>query len=312
MGKPDIYQSGYFEDRRRFADLVNGVLYGGRQLVKPEELQELDTELVSIKGDGKKTVRDKIRLWKGLAIAVISLENQNYIDYRMVVRNMLTESMAYEKQCKKLERKHRKEKGLGRNAFLSGMKKGEKLFPVITIVVYYGAGKPWDGERELYGLLEMEGREDYIKPYISNYKLNLFDINEYDSFGQFRTELESLFEFLRYSGEKELLEEKLEQNRERYAHLDEDTVQLLSKLANVEGLERIQEKEEGGIDMCKAWEDQKLEGIREGIEKGIKIERLDIIHRIMDNRKMSLEEVLELIGMSEEERISCREEMAVG
>ncbi len=308
MGKPDIYQSGYFEDRRRFADLVNGVLYGGRQLVKPEELQELDTELVSIRGDGKKTVRDKIRLWKGLAIAVISLENQNYIDYRMVIRNMLTESMAYEKQCKRLEQKHRGEKGLGSDAFLSGMKKGEKLFPVITIVVYYGAGKPWDGERELYGLLEMEGREDYIKPYVTNYKLNLFDINEYDSFGQFRTELESLFEFLRYSGEKELLEEKLEQNRERYAHLDEDTVQLLSKLANVEGLERIQEREEGGINMCKAWEDQKLEGIMEGMKKG----RSDLIRRIMTNRNMSLEEVLELIGMTEEERIVCREEMAVG
>ncbi len=84
--------------------------------------------------------------------------------------------------------------------------------------------------------------------------------------------------------------------------------------------------------MCKAWEDQKLEGImqgrkegiEEGIEKGIekgkkegrkegkKEERSDIIHRIMANRNMSLEEVLELIGMTEEERIVCREEMAVG
>ncbi len=308
MGKPDIYQSGYFEDRRRFADLVNGVLYEGRQLVKPEELQELDTELVSIRGNGKKTVRDKVRLWKGLAIAVISLENQNYIDYRMVVRNMLTESMAYEKQCKRLERKHRGEKGLGNDAFLSGMKKEEKLFPVITIVVYYGAGKPWDGEKELYGLLEMEGREAYIKPYISNYKLNLFDINDYDSFGQFHTELESLFEFLRYSGEKELLEEKLKQNRARYSHLDKETVRLLSRLANVEKLEHIQEKEKGGIDMCKAWEDQKLEGIMEGRKEG----RMELIRRIMENRKMSLEEVLEMTGMSEEERISCREEIAIG
>ncbi len=312
MGRPDIYQSDYFEDRRRFADLVNGVLYEGRQLVKPEELQELDTELVSIKGDGKKTVRDKVRLWKGLAIAVISLENQNYIDYQMVVRNMLTESMAYEKQCKRLERKHWGEKGLERDAFLSGMKKGEKLIPVITIVVYYGTGKPWDGERELYGLLGMEGREDYIKPYISNYKLNLFDINDYDSFGQFHTELESLFEFLRYSGEKERLEEKLKQNRERYSHLDKETVQLLSKLANVEGLEHIEEKAEEGINMCKAWEDQKLEGIMEGKKEGIKEGRLELIRRIMENRKMPLEEVLELIGMSEEERISCRKEMAAG
>jgi len=164
MGKPDIYQSGYFEDRRRFADLVNGVLFGGRRLVKPEELQEL----------------------------------------------------------------------------------------------------------------------------------------------------ESLFEFLRYSGEKELLEEKLRQNRERYSHLDEETVQLLSKLANVEKLEHIQEKGEGGIDMCKAWEDQKLEGIKEGIKEGKKEGRLELIRRIMENRKMSLEEVLEMIGMSEEERISCREEMAAG
>lgn len=50
MGKIDIYESDYLENSEIFADLVNGVLYGGEQVVKPQELGEQDGELRSILG----------------------------------------------------------------------------------------------------------------------------------------------------------------------------------------------------------------------------------------------------------------------
>ena len=77
MGKADVYESDYLENGEIFADLVNGVLYQGRQVVKAHELSEQDGELRSISGDNvKKTIRDKVRLWNGMVLAVLAVENQ--------------------------------------------------------------------------------------------------------------------------------------------------------------------------------------------------------------------------------------------
>ena len=91
MGKEDVYESDYLENTKIFADLINGVLYQGEQVVKPEELVEQDGELQSILGEHtKKTIRDKVKLWNGTALAVFAVENQTKIDYHMVLRAMLT------------------------------------------------------------------------------------------------------------------------------------------------------------------------------------------------------------------------------
>lgn len=87
MGKTDVRESDYLEDAEIFADLVNGILYKGEQVVKPQDLREQDGELRSAAGnDVKKVIRDKVRLWKGTVFAVFSVENQTRVDYRMVTR----------------------------------------------------------------------------------------------------------------------------------------------------------------------------------------------------------------------------------
>ena len=116
----------------------------------------------------------------------------------MVLRAMLAESMAYEKQWKKRKKELEQENGsVTADEFISGMRKEEKFTPVITVVVYYGREKPWDGAKTLYDLLDVEGNEEKILPFISNYRLNVFDYHEHDDFSQFHSELQSVFEFLR-------------------------------------------------------------------------------------------------------------------
>lgn len=44
MGKTDIYESDYLENPEIFADLVNGILYKGERVVKPQDLSEQDGE----------------------------------------------------------------------------------------------------------------------------------------------------------------------------------------------------------------------------------------------------------------------------
>ena len=274
MGKVDVCAGDYLENEEIFADLVNGVLYGGEEVVKSQELKEQDGELMSVSGSGvKKAIRDNARLWKGTVLAVLSVENQAKVDYRMVTRAMLSEGMAYDRQWKKLKRKLEEERkgkvgcGVKKPAvtpdeFISGMRKEDRFIPVITIVVYYGKEKPWDGARELYGLLDVQGNEEKVLTFITNYRLNLFDYHDYDDFGQFHSELRSVFEFLRYSGEKEEMKRRLGEHREEYEALSGEAKVLLAKLTNVKGIPGVgkEEFERGEFSMCKAFEDMKEEG----------------------------------------------------
>ena len=43
MGKKDEYQFDYLDDNSRFADQINGALFHGRQIVKPDESQMATT-----------------------------------------------------------------------------------------------------------------------------------------------------------------------------------------------------------------------------------------------------------------------------
>ena len=47
MGKKDDYQFDYLDDNKRFADQINGALFNGRQIVKAEELETEDSQIVS-------------------------------------------------------------------------------------------------------------------------------------------------------------------------------------------------------------------------------------------------------------------------
>lgn len=44
MGKADVAVNRWLEDNERFASLCNGVGFGGQQVIKPEELENLDRE----------------------------------------------------------------------------------------------------------------------------------------------------------------------------------------------------------------------------------------------------------------------------
>lgn len=322
MGKEDVYESDYFENAEIFADLVNGVLYHGEQVVKPEELKEQDGELRSILGQNvRKTIRDKVRLWNGTALAVFAVENQTKVDYHMVIRAMLTESMAYDKQWKALKMKYERETTpesvelrtvesteaakavpLTPDEFLSGMRKEDLFTPVITIVIYYGKKKHWDGARTLHELLNVNGSAEKILPFISDYKLNLFDYHEHENFEQFHSELQSVFEFLRYSDDRKLLEEKINRQKEKYGQLSRPAKILLTKLTNIKKLSDITEEnfEKGDFDMCKAFEDMKEEGRIEGraqeiIELGneFKLSEPEILRKLQDKLEISNEKAKE-------------------
>ena len=45
MGKSNHVLKEYWSAKPHFAELFNGTIFGGRQVVKPEQLEELDTAI---------------------------------------------------------------------------------------------------------------------------------------------------------------------------------------------------------------------------------------------------------------------------
>lgn len=276
MGKEDIVTSDYFEDNRFFADLVNGALFQGKQIVQPEHLQETSKELLYFKaGKGKRVIRDNVRRYfSGTLICIYVLEHQENIDYHMVIRNMLSEALEYDRQWYENQKRHREMCDLKTgHELISGMKKTDRFKPVVTLVVYYGEDK-WDAASCLYDLLDFE-KEDtsFFKKYIENYHIHVFDYHDYDNFDMFHTELWQVFSFLKYSSDKARLKKFIAEHQEEYYNVSEETCELIAVLTHSKELENVSDyKDEmtGGINMCKALEDIKREGIEEGMEKGIK------------------------------------------
>lgn len=130
MGKKDIIQKLYTEDNRIFADIVNFMLYDGREVICPEDLEELSCEQVmlaeredfhaekekngkhrSAKYIGLQRYRDVqkrlvIRQAKDTVYVLICLENQSEVHYAMPIRNMLNDALNYARQVETLSKQH--------------------------------------------------------------------------------------------------------------------------------------------------------------------------------------------------------------
>ena len=85
MGQKDISLARYFEDDSRYADLINGFIFGGKQVVSGNDIQDLDSRVTGLmskikKGFKVQKYRDSVRkVVLGLGFAIIGLENQDRI-----------------------------------------------------------------------------------------------------------------------------------------------------------------------------------------------------------------------------------------
>lgn len=273
MGLEDIQACDYLEDAERFADMLNGGLFQGRRVIEAKQLQEVNKNLSYTQSrTGKKLERDNVkRMIDGVLYVTLVIENQHSIDYHMVMRNMLAESLEYHRQWKQMKKEHVQKGDLqSGHEFISGMKQGEKFAPVITLVVYYGE-EPWNGATSLHELLDFGNFNKEIKQYVSDYHINVFDYHNCDDFSIFETKLGVVFEFLKYSKDKEKIRQLVATyEKERYT-LDEETFDLIAKLTKSEELLHMKEDirgKDGEFVMCKALEDIKNEGKIEGKAEG--------------------------------------------
>lgn len=293
MGQLDLQQSEYFDSNIRFADAYNGILFDGKPIIKPEDLEECDSVFVQIfeKEKGKKIIADKVKSWKGKFLAILPLEAQNYVDYRMVLRVMQEEISAYDKQRKKaLDDMRLTGETLKDDEFLSEMKKDWKFTPVIPLVIYLGKDK-WDAAVTLYELLDID---DNLKPFVNDYRLNLYDYHEETDFNKFKTENKYLFEILYYGNNKEKLVQIFDEiyNDDTLdLYIDRMLLKTAGIFVNTESITEIKNGKER-IRMIKAFEDVRNEGYITGLKESVK--------SLMESFDFTLEQALEVLKIDEE------------
>ena len=156
MAEKDLSEKLLEEYDDVFADIVNVLLFHGKREVKEEELAETGTES-QYKADDSvlhAQERDVAKYWKKgkIRLALYGLENQTTIDYKMPMRILNYDGMSYRSQLLKDE---------------------NEVYPVITLVLYFGTERQWKKPLSLY---EMFSMQEELKEYINDYKINVFNI----------------------------------------------------------------------------------------------------------------------------------------
>ena len=184
--KPDTILKNYWRNNEQFADLFNAVLFDGEQVIKPEELEDADTEESSILehkeyAESIQASRDNIKISKrstvhGVEYVLLGNESQQHIHYATPMRVMGYDYGTYKKQYDSNSQKYKTSDGMNEDEYLSGMKKTDKFIPVITVVIYYG-DKVWDGATTLHGMLDIPEK---IVRYVNDYKILLVEARQND------------------------------------------------------------------------------------------------------------------------------------
>ncbi len=270
----DIGWKVYFSDKRRYADIINGLGCGGEPLVKSTDLSDADGQT------RKGKTRDLLcRSAFGVNFALIGIENQESIDYAIPLRNMSYDVAEYEKQAAKLRREVRESgEKLSAGEYLYGFRKGDKLKPVITFILYSGK-ESWDGPASLHGMLDFTDIPECLKEMTSDYRINVIEIRKLENTEVFQTDVRQVFDFIRCSEDKKMLKQLVESD-DSYQSMEEDAFDVIVKYANASELAQAKNYigKEGKVNMCTAiremMEDSRQEGleagIKEGLETGIK------------------------------------------
>ncbi len=319
MGVIDTEGKRYLFNNDIFADAFNYLVYGGKQVIKADELREIDTtELALPYGNGAKVpvqkYRDILKLWDAkmddAAIYVIlGTELQDKVHYGMPVKDGLYDMLGYSNQIDEIRRSYRNQNGkndtdgelvidgdslkikLTSEEFLSGLRKGDKLIPIITAVVYLG-DTPWDGPRSLHDMLDF--KNDAIKDFVPDYKINLIspaDMDD-DEFAKFNTDLGFAMNVIKHQSDN--ADEIIGATNHR--KIDRDTAVFLNTAAR---LHLEYEEKTGGIDMCKALDNriqkEKIISVMDYMKDEGKSET-DIINKIIERFHVTKEYVLALMS----------------
>lgn len=232
MGQKDISEKLLEDYNDVFADIVNVLLFQGRNVVEPYTLSAVKVKSQYKANDSKlhEMERDVAKHWKkeDLILALYGIENQTMPEKLMPARVLAYDGVSYRSQL--MERK-----------------KHSLLHPVVTIVLYFGMGR-WNQPKNLKEILRIP---DDLNPFVNDYKIHVFEIAwlTEEQVNMFQSDFRIVAEYftqIRKNNEYVPTEQEIR-------HVDE-VLKLLSVFGGEEGIEKF-------LSAQRKKEDDKMAGV---------------------------------------------------
>ena len=257
-----------------FADILNVLLFGGRNVVDEAALKDaLPMSMLKIDGRVRSQERDIAKYWhkNKINVALFGLENQTTANKIMPLRVFGYDGAEYVKQSRK-----------------ENIDKAK--YPVITLVLYLGYEKRWNYPKTLFEILDID---EEIKPYVNDFKINLFEIAYLDreKIDLFKSDFRILADYLY----------QMRKNRDYIA--DETAIahveELLTLMSAMTGDNRFEEtinelKGKEKVNMCEVLDRVEARGIEKGRQEGT----INTLISLVKDGILSLDEAASRAGMS--------------
>lgn len=294
---PDAVEKILEEHPDVFADIINGLIYNGKDIVKPENLVDGPTAAMYKAAEGNINQKDrdvsKSDVKKGIEYAIYGAENQTSINRIMPVRIMGYDYASYDRSINKLKAQNRKEK---REAnYAEEIHPGQKVCPVVTLVLYFGS-KRWDGPKTLHDMLDIP---EALKPYVPNYSINLIEVAFLPdiTIECFKSDFRLVAEFFKAKRLGKLKE--WDYNKKKIIHMAE-LMEFFATFTNNKRFEEIKEAmveraKKGEVTMYEPLGLVSEEELAEAEEKGKAEGRYQDVEKLISKMGLSKEEAMDTL-----------------
>ena len=308
MGQKDITQKNFEAYNDVFSDIVNGTLFDGREVIKPEALVDAVAKS-QYKADDNvihEQERDVAKYWTDkncyIRLALLGVENQLAIDMDMPLRVIGYDGSSYRDEMNQDEivideitgKKH---------------KIRHERYPVVTIVLYFGK-TPWKKPLSLYDVLKIS---DELKPFVNDYKINLIDVPRLtgEQVEKFTSDFQIIADyFVQLSKNKDYVpKDKIIRHTDSFLKL----MSVLTQDNKYVEMGRELSHDKGGINMCEVLDRAEARGEARGKAIGEAMgeargkaigalnKTVEILRVIIAKNSWSKEQAMEFIGIPKSE-----------
>ena len=275
MGKKDIAEKNLEAWNDVFADIVNVLLFKGKRLMKEKDL-EADTKDSIIKANGEihEQERDVSKFWKNgeIRISILGFENQTVQDKNMPLRVISYDGASYKQEL------------LDKNL--------KQKYPVATLVLYFGTDSKWKSPKRLHDCFKIP---EELKPFVSDYKINVFDIAwlSDEKIDMFKSD----FKFVAKYFQTKRKNKEYKPTNDEIVHID-SLLKMFSALTGDNYFESVYndsnlKNKKGGVTMGGIFEDF----VNEGKEKG----RAELIRKMLESNFATEQQIADLLKISVKE-----------
>ena len=267
QSKQDKILRGFFKVKAHFADIINAMLFEGKDVIHANELLLCDSdETIYFVYENRINVMERRRdilmhaTVNGIPV-YIGLEIQSTINYSMPYRLLLYDTMTYHLQYKLIDKDHR-----------------EHFRPTgVMSTVLYSGDRTW---HQPHSLLDRILVPKPLKGLMNTWKGNIRDIKEINVELLRNEKVKSLV-----SAVQTIYKWNKDTSTIKELVLSKEVAIVVAVMTNSEELViRIEKEEREEVDMCQVLEEFKLESEMRGVERGLKQGKIQTIVNVIKSK----------------------------